>query len=95
MFVCTASNGLYSQTGTCLSAAAWTIMSTPRVARTRRVAVAHVADQVAQPVVVGEAALQVPLLELVAAEDPDRPRSVLLAEQALDEARAERSRSRR
>ena len=36
MFVWTASNGLYSHAGTCLSAAAWTITSTPRVATRSR-----------------------------------------------------------
>ncbi len=36
MFVLTASNGLYSQTGTCLSAAAWMTTSTPRIATRRR-----------------------------------------------------------
>ena len=36
MFVWMASNGLYSQAGTCLSAAAWTITSTPRLATFRR-----------------------------------------------------------
>src|SRR5690348_13533085 len=36
MFVCTASNGLYSHAGTCFMAAAWTTMSAPCIARTRR-----------------------------------------------------------
>jgi hypothetical protein len=36
MLVWTASNGLYSHAGTCLSAAAWTMTSTPRVALRRR-----------------------------------------------------------
>ena len=36
MLVWTASNGLYSHAGTCLSAAAWTITSTPRVATRSR-----------------------------------------------------------
>ena len=36
MFVLTASKGLYSQAGTCLSAAAWTTMSTPCSARKSR-----------------------------------------------------------
>ena len=54
-FVCTASNGLYSHAGTCLSAAAWTITSTPRVATPQPVAVAHVAEQQPQARVVVEA----------------------------------------
>ena len=39
------SNGLYSAAGTCFSAAAWMTISTPRMARSSRVAVAHVADE--------------------------------------------------
>ncbi len=52
MFVWTASNGLYSHAGTCLSAAAWMIRSTPRVARMSARAVADVADEEPDPVLV-------------------------------------------
>ena len=77
-FVWTASNGLYSQAGTCLSAAAWTMTSTPRSRRPQALAVADVADQVAHARVVVDRALQLVLLELVAAEDADRVRLVAL-----------------
>ena len=53
-FVWTASNGLYSQAGTCLSAAAWTMTSTPRVARISRSRSRTSPMQEPQPVLVGD-----------------------------------------
>ncbi len=58
MFVCTASKGLYSQAGTCFSAAAWMITSTPRVACCEALEVAHVAEQEAHALVVAEGAVR-------------------------------------
>ena len=43
-----ASNGLYSQAGTCFSAAACTTTVTPENARCKRCGIAHIADKVAQ-----------------------------------------------
>ena len=82
MLVWTASNGLYSEAGTCFSAAAWTTTSTPRSRPFRRSTVADVAEQEAQPAVAVEAALHLRLLELVAAVDADRRRLVLGQERA-------------
>ena len=65
----TASKGLYSPAGTCLRAAAWMTMSTPSKASLRPVAVAHVADEVAQAVVIVAADAHHVLLQLVSAED--------------------------
>ena len=70
-FVCTASNGLYSHAGTCLSAAAWTMTSTPRVAiRSRsRSRTSPISRRMRGS---DERARELGLLELVAAERPDR-----------------------
>ena len=52
MLVWTASNGLYSHSGTCLSAAAWTIDIDAACRAQQPLAVAHVADEEPEPVVV-------------------------------------------
>ena len=75
----TASSGKNSHEGTCLRAAAWKTKSTPRLARSTDVVVAHVADVEADPVV-AELPAHVVLLGLVAAEHPD------LADAAVEEA---------
>ncbi len=77
-FVCTASKGLYSHAGTCFSAAAWTITSTPRSRLRQPLETADVAEQEPNPLLALEAALQVVLLELVAAVDAYGGRLVLV-----------------
>ena len=90
MLVLIASIGLYSQAGTCLSAAAWTTISTPCMARRRRSLVAHIADEVAQARVVEAADAHFMLFELVPAEDDQLGRMVL-RQHDLDEFLAERA----
>ncbi len=89
-FVLIASIGLYSQAGTCFSAAAWTTTSTPLNGALQPVAVAHVADEVAEwpPVGVGETGPHLVLLQLVAAED-DQLLGLLLPGKDFDEFAAE------
>jgi hypothetical protein len=79
-----ASKGLYSQAGTCFSAAACTTTVTPANARCRRRGITHVADKVAQAGVIEAAGAHVMLLQFVAAED-DQPLGVILAQHDLDE----------
>ena len=92
-FVWTASNGLYSHAGTCLSAAAWTITSTPRVA-TRSRSRSRTSPSRQRSRRSRERLLELGLLELVAAEDADRG-DVVAREHGADEGGAERARPAR
>ena len=89
-----ASKGLYSQAGTCLSAAACTTTVDAGERPLQAIYVAHVSDEIAQAGMIESCRPHFMLLQLVAAEDHQSLR-VIVAQHDLDELSSRMIRFRR